>query len=981
MTTLHTATFAAVLKRARRAAGLTQAELAERAGLSSEAISALERGVNRSPRRETISLLVEALGLEGLERTLLEQAARPRPGIQQAPSQVSPASDLPPFIGRAREIAALGSLLAGTPPPVLLFAGEPGVGKSRLLQEAASTAGASGWAVLMGSCQRASDQDPYAPILGVVERYIAMRSESTLRDDLQGCAWLLRLLPELAERDLVQLPAWTLSPEQERRLMFAAVARFLANVAGPSGTLLVLDDLQWAGADACDLLVALLHTAGETPVRLVGGYRDSEVPLESPLGIAIGEMVRAGLLHQSMLSRLTEEESATLLQGLLGAEEADRSSKQQMLRQSAGIPFYLVSWAQALRSGTLDMSAAEALPWDVLQSVRQRVAAQPEAAREALQVLAVAGGKAPLGLLRDVLEASGHTEDVLVASLEAAYRARLLDEAGDDAYQFAHDLIREVVARDLSAARRTALHRRIAEALAREPDESLAEELAFHYLHGGEPVKALAYLERAGDRATTMRAHAAAEAAYRELVERLDRLGRPLEAAHARQKWGASLCMLARYDEALAAFERAVDTHRQGGAIESEARALIQIGQVYADRGAAPQGLERLAPLVALSDQARGISHETLAALYDTYAQLLHLAGRYQEQMEAVERATAHAEAAGSSLLLSQIEMRRGNALRMLGRMREASRVLEGVIHLAEVAGDPRTVSYALDNLSVVYLLQGDFARSTRYSERALALAEQLGDLPLSELFPHGMNAYATGDWQQAQDDFTRARGMTQQLGISWMASYTALGLGQLRLAQGQLEAASGLLEEAVALAAQAGDLQALRWAQTALAERDLLAGKPAEARARLEPLLDRPGQQEGVVTYLLPYLAWANLDLGEEAQADELLNQCLARATDELIRLAQVDALRVRVLQRTRQGRFEDAEHTLEAALRLSREMPYPYAEAKLLYAGGLLARAQSKPDQARERLLRAQAALSVLSEGLYRPHVERGLANLPQA
>src|SRR5262249_11581906 len=128
-----------------------------------------------------------------------------------------------------------------------------------------------------------------------------------------------------------------------------------------------------------------------------------------------------------------------------------------------------------------------------------------------------------------------------------------------------------------------------------------------------------------------------------------------------------------------------------------------------------------------------------------------------------------------------------------------------------------------------------------------------------------------------------------------------------------------------------------------------------------------------------LPYLAWSALDLDEEAHAEDFLSQCLTRATDEHIRLAQVDALRVRVLQQTSQGRFADAEQTLEAALQLSLEMPYPYAEAKVLYAGGLLAHAQSKIEQARERLQQAQAALSARGEGLYLPHVERALAGLP--
>src|SRR5207245_7927422 len=93
------------------------------------------------------------------------------------------------------------------------------------------------------------------------ERYIQGQTPLRLRADLRGCAWLVRLLPELAEGPIEPLPGWTLAPEHERRLMFKAVQRFLANVAGPAGTLLVLDDLQWAGADALDLLATLVRAA------------------------------------------------------------------------------------------------------------------------------------------------------------------------------------------------------------------------------------------------------------------------------------------------------------------------------------------------------------------------------------------------------------------------------------------------------------------------------------------------------------------------------------------------------------------------------------------------------------------------------------------------------------------------------------------------------------------------------------------------
>jgi tetratricopeptide (TPR) repeat protein/transcriptional regulator with XRE-family HTH domain len=982
MGTLQPQTFAALLRRFRRASGLTQAELAERAGLSPEAISALERGVNRTPRRETVDLLAEALSLDEQDRARFEQSARHRsaPLVAQ-PGALEPAHAGMPLVGRTAELALIERLLSDRLPPALFFEGEPGIGKTRLLHEAAALAMGTGWAVLMGSCPQGSYQDPYAPLLNMIERDIARRSPADLKTALQGCGWLVRLLPELAERDTVQLPPWTLTPEQERRLMFAAVARYMANIAGTAGTLLIFDDLQWAGSDACDLLEALTRNAPTTPLRMIGAYRNSDISTASPLAQTITHLDHEGLLHQHALSPLAEDESLMLLRSLLpDGDTISGEVQQHVTQQCGGVPFYLVGWAQALASGTLPAGQGDALPSDVMQSIRRRIAIQSEIAGEAMQTLAVAGGTASLRLLRDVLLASGRSEDDVVTALETCVRARLLDETSGDAYQFANNVIRDVVAHDLSAARRTALHRRIATTLEHEPGETPAEMLAFHYLRADEPSKAVTYLERAGDRAVTMQAYAAAETAYGELVERLDHLGRPLEAARAREKWGGVLCAMARYDQSLTAFERAFEAYHKEGDIGAQARVLTQIGQVYADRGSAREGLQRLAPALA-PDAVRGVAPQTLAALHDIYAQLLHLAGRYGEQMAETEQAAAYARDAGDEALRCQIEMRRGNALRMLGQLREASQTLEEVIRAAEMLGDPRILSQALDNVSVVYLLQGKFARSTHDVERALALAEQMADPLATELLllRRGLNAYAAGDWPKAHGDYEQARGIARQLGASWVSPYIALGPGLLRLAEGDLESASNLIEEGVALAEQTGDLQALRLAQPSLAERDLLAGQPAAAHARLVPLLDRPGQQEGLVTYLLPYLAWASLDLGREDEAAEQLEECLDRSRREDIRLAEVDALRVCVIQATRRGEFAAAEQALEDGLRLSRELPYPYAEAKLLYAGGLAARAAGDDPLTRERLLQARDALRALGEGLYLSHVERALNELP--
>jgi transcriptional regulator with XRE-family HTH domain len=166
--------FGTLLRRYRLAAGLTQEELAERARLSVRAITDLERGARRVPRKDTVHLLATALALPARERSAFEATARRRLAPSSALPPLAPSAQtggpLPPLVGRAGELALLERHLAGAGPPVLLLAGEPGIGKSRLLHEAARRAAARGWQVVQGGCSRRGSQEPYAPLLAAQGR-------------------------------------------------------------------------------------------------------------------------------------------------------------------------------------------------------------------------------------------------------------------------------------------------------------------------------------------------------------------------------------------------------------------------------------------------------------------------------------------------------------------------------------------------------------------------------------------------------------------------------------------------------------------------------------------------------------------------------------------------------------------------------------------------------------------------------------------
>jgi len=789
-----------LLRYYRRAAELTQGTVAERAGISVRALSDYECDARRVPRKTTLALLSDALVLPLEDRARVDAAWRRRGQAQDARPGTEP--PLPPLVGRARELDLLERHLMGAGPPVLMFAGEPGIGKmllanpplrvsdasncvwsrvaatcqegsievrqqhlgkTRLLDEAAARAPRHGLRVLHGGCQRRDAEAPYAPLPDALMRFIDGLSPARRRTDLQGCAWLARLLPELADAMPEPLPAWPLPPGDERRLMVEALARFLGNVAGPAGTLLALDDLQWAGADALALLARLVQPARATnvPLYIVGAYRDSEARPGDPLAEALADLAHRRLVAHHTLTSLAAPEAAQLLDGLLrGArgEALDAATRERVARWTGGVPFFVVSYAQALGADARAEESADAVPWDVRQSLRQRVAALSEPAQAMLGAAAVVGRRVSRALLAAVL---ARPEDEVLEALEDATRARLLVEAGSDTYRFAHDVIREVAESGLGAGRRTVLHRRVAEALEEGagPGEPPVEELAYHYSRSDADDKAVRYLDRAGDRAAAQAAHAAAAGYYRALVKRLDHLGRTLDAARTREKWGTALRLTGRYEEALVAFDGAAEAYRATDDLDALGGVIAWIGHTHAERGTTGEGVTRIMGLLVSLEE--GGARQGLAVLYTRLAFLLFVSGRYDWQLAAATRGADMARELGDNRILAHAEGGRGHGLMMLGDLDGALAALVDAIAPAEAAGELEALASTLTNVATAYMWRGDFDQARRYAEQSIAVATRISNpahLVLVTL-RRAFLALFEGDWPRARATVEWAHG------------------------------------------------------------------------------------------------------------------------------------------------------------------------------------------------------------------------------
>jgi tetratricopeptide (TPR) repeat protein len=877
-------------------------------------------------------------------------------------------SDLPaPLVGREPELDLLARHLAGHGPAVLLLAGEPGIGKSRLLQEVAARAPRHGWRVLAGGCQRRSGQAPFAPLLDALDAFIGSRSPAELRAYVRGCSWLVRLLPELGSGPIEPLPAWTLPPEQERRLVDKAVGRFLANVAGPAGTLLLLDDVQWAGPDALELLATLVRSRAEPALRVVAAYRDTEVQPRDPLATTLADLAHAGLAYQHTLGPLAATQAGQLLDRLLeGLPEAVPAVHAAVMERSGGVPFYLLSYAQGLRAGSA--AATEAVPWDVAQGVRQRVAALPPTAREVLGLAAVIGRLVPHGLL---VGAATQAEPALLEALEVAYRARLLESEGATVHRFVHDVIREVVEAEVVPARRLALHRRVAEALERQPGEPPVELLAYHYAQGGEHARAAAYLEREGDRAAALSANSVAGGHYAEARRHRELTDAdPLTLARLDEKWGAVLWPVSRFEDALRALEQAATTYRVAGDVDGRARVLAQMGWVHTLQGTPDEGIGRIRPLLDTLGASK--PSPNLAELCIVQSRLYFGSGRYREALAAAERAVEVAHALSDEPLLGRAKVMHADALLSVGgRVHDGLRAGEEAIALLQPRGDSLFLMGAFVDVADVQAWRGELAASAVSYRWAVEVGERADTVgPAFPLAYGAWVAFMQGDWSGARAALERGLALVRTAKTSWFTPYPLVHLGRLCLAEGDGATARGYLQEAVALAKGGADLQALRGAAGLLAELDVLAGRPEAARTRLAPLLDHPGLPEANVTPLLPVLAWAHLEAGDVDHAAAVAAQAIARLRPESLRAYLVDALRVQAMIAIRRERWEEATAALEEGLELARSMPYPYAEGRLLHVYGQMYRQKGEPGPARQRL---EAALSIFRRLGARKDTER--------
>ena len=432
-----------------------------------------------------------------------------------APSPPRPATPEPatkagtPLIGRDVELDRLRALVdsaqTGVAPGLALLAGDPGIGKSRLLDELARHARGRGVTVLVGRAFQPEMVRPYGPWID------ALRSVSLAGVPADVMAPLAGLLPELGA-----------APDEDanRARLFDGVGRVLTALAGAErdtgagaggGALIVLDDLQWSD----EASLALLHYIARSPwpgrIVLAAAVRAGEVA-DNPAALRVLRALdRDGRLTRLELSPLSAAEIASLVRHAPSPVDAAR-----VFAESGGNPLFAIEVAAALGRGK------DALSETLDGLIGDRLDRLGDSARAFVPWAAAIGcAFTPETLARvagrDVTEAIAALDELeRMAIVRAAASGDALPSPA--AYDFSHDIVREAAYRTLSPPRRRALHLQIARVMQSQDDAhgARASEIALHAARGGDLALAARTCIRAGERCVRL-------FAFRDAVDLADR--------------------------------------------------------------------------------------------------------------------------------------------------------------------------------------------------------------------------------------------------------------------------------------------------------------------------------------------------------------------------------------------------------------------------------------------------------------------------
>jgi class 3 adenylate cyclase/tetratricopeptide (TPR) repeat protein len=622
--------------------------------------------------------------------------------------EVSKERGLTPLAGRERELRLLTEAYRraeGGAGAIVMVAGDPGAGKSRLLYEFLRGLEGFEGLELEATCQSHGRAMAYHPILELLRRYLGLSDGMTAEEIRARVFERLQSLGLDGEEDRVLTAHFlglSASPDFLTRLgpqlkerTFRVLREVFLRASGTAPVILIVENLHWTDASSEEFLKHLTESLPGHRILLV---------LSTRLGFS-APWLTAPLAETITLEGLESEHVRGMVRALLGAEGVSLKLLRILLEKGEGNPLYVEEILRQLQeSGRIEVEEGRArlrgsqvnVPGTIHDIIAARIDRLAEPLKHTLQVAAVVGRQFALPLLSRVVETNGALLDHLRA-LQALEFVFLSAEEPERVYVFKHALTQDVAYTGLLERRRRLYHAAVGlgieELYAGRTDE-VVELLAFHFGRSAEAEKAVDYAI--------------------------------LAAEKAQRRW-ANAEALAYFEDALRRLSTMPDTEpnrlRRIDAVLKQAEVKFALGQ----------HVEHIQALEAIRDVVEATADPPRRAAWSYWTGFLHsvAGGRPEVPIGYCREAAAIADAHGLDEIKALAECGLTHVYGMAGELRAALEAGERGVAMFEERGNVWWACRTLWGLSIAAIYTGEWGRSLEYCRRALEHGRSVNDVRL----------------------------------------------------------------------------------------------------------------------------------------------------------------------------------------------------------------------------------------------------------
>jgi class 3 adenylate cyclase/tetratricopeptide (TPR) repeat protein len=912
-----------------------------------------------------------------------------------------------PLVGREREMSVIRAALEGSREGrgrVLLLCGDPGLGKSRLIEEANAI-----WSELEPADDRRWDfwrcvpydtMQPYAQYRRLIRERAGVRETDAAETVRTKIADLMKAIAlegwearsERVARALLGVELPDEQPLEGEEFQREATELVVGTTVAQGGRrLIVFEDLHWCDHASLDLVRATTELVADMPIVVLITFR----PEREAVSWGFRGWIEAELPEHSVtldLEPLSATQSDELIGTFLPVPGMTDEDRRRILGKTEGNPLFLEEVARALIDGGLveradsgwrltGNTAEIAIPDTIQSLITVGLDRLPESARRTVQTAAVIGRTFAEELLVAVAGRPEVRDDL--HELVRRDLIRVSEGGSEGDFTFRHALTQEAAYGTLLAKHRRVTHRRVGEVLeetAGDRLEEVAPRLIRHFSEAGEDAQTLTYAAIAGDAAARLHANAEAEAHYRTGLDVARRIGAhsPLLRTMYERR-GSALELIGRYDDAIANYEemQAEAVARGDDAMELAANSMIALLYSTATPKFDPPLGRRLSEEAVVMARRIGDRAAEARALWNIVVANVYGGGDAARAVEAGEaslviaRDLAEREQVAFTLNdVSRAYMARGDFATASERLAEARQLWEELDN-RPMLGENLTVG------SSMHMFHGDFAAALADARQAAEISASIGNAwgESHALLTVYRVEVELGQLGAAIDTVQRSKELGERGGFAYAAIATRADLGGVIAYLGDGERALALADEALAIALERVP-PATSLAHVARAGALLTLGRHAEAQAPLEEvdlmMLPEPDRTFLMVTARTTRsrLALEDGDVDEAgAIARGVLEDLRAKGVVVLEAVALVALARAHVAA----GRFEEAGGELAQAIEHAERLDERKVLWEALALSADLHARRGAEQEAAELRARARAIVEEIAAGLADPELRR--------